>query len=108
MDKRESFGELKKMDKEQENTLRALKTGARAKAHIVNGGGIKYVAGGIDRSANPQREAVANVAAAKGMTAYESRAVKSFDAEKALAIVKIAEANSAFLRGAHEQAQQRA
>ena len=68
------------MGKEQENTLRALKTGARAKAHIVNGGGIKYVASGMDRSANPQREAVSNVAAAKGMKAYESQAIKSFDA----------------------------
>lgn len=47
------------MDKEQERTLRALKTGSRAKAHIVNGGGIKYMAPGAWKEADAQREAVA-------------------------------------------------
>ena len=96
------------MDKEQERTLRALKTGSRAKAHIVNGGGIKYMAPGAWKEADAQREAVANVAASKGMSAYVSSQEKSFDAEKAFSIVKMAENNQALLRGAQERSQQRA
>lgn len=55
------------MNKEQENTLKALKTGELTKAQIVNGGGIKC--------------------AVKG-------AVKSYDAVRALEIVNMAENNA--------------
>ena len=95
------------MDKEQERTLRALKTGLRAKAHIVNGGGIQYVASGAWKEADAQREAVANVATSKGMTAYAPSREKVFDAAKAFSIVKMAENNQALLQGARDLGPQR-
>lgn len=55
------------MSKEQENTLKALKTGELAKAQIVNGDGIKRDVQG---------------------------AVKSFDAKRAFEIVNMAENNA--------------
>lgn len=58
------------MNKEQENTLKALKTGELAKAQIVNGGGIKCDVQGD---------------------------VKYFDAKRAFEIVNMAE-NSANLQ----------
>ena len=55
------------MSKEQENNLKALKTGELAKAQIVNGGGIKCAVQGAE---------------------------KSYDAVRALEIVNMAENNA--------------
>ncbi len=46
---------VNEMNKEQENTLRAIKTGEQAKAMIVNGGGIKSVTQGMEKSYNAKR-----------------------------------------------------
>jgi len=43
------------MNKEQENTLRALKSGDLAKAQFVNGGGIKNVSQGAEKSYDAKR-----------------------------------------------------
>ena len=54
------------MNKEQEISLRALKSGDLAKSHVVNGGGIKCAVQGVE---------------------------KSYDAARALEIVNLAENN---------------
>ena len=59
------------MIKEQENTLRALKTGDMAKTFITNGGGFNQAVRGEE---------------------------KSYNADRALEIVNLAEANSANLQ----------
>ncbi|MBQ8437080.1 MAG: hypothetical protein IJX20_05475 [Alphaproteobacteria bacterium] len=43
------------MNEKQENTLRAIKTGELAKTQIVNGGGIKSVAQGVEKSYDAKR-----------------------------------------------------